>query len=483
MKPQLQTTPVARKSISANPPRSAPTRSHYTSSRLERLAAPRPSSSWKKPIKSKLQRRHNQFACSNSSWEHVVIISKRLSEDQEKVNKNLDDLHDMIERKSSESENNIVQDDWNDCYSASGGPSDSILNKSQDEKVYSLEQQIDELKQLLAARDKTIVELEARLRMNGQDSKPQDFLAASDTSQSLSTINSPAHAQTSTYDQTNTRESLDSIGRQGSFNDLFNKLSIELDSQLYEIKQMSTDHEARVDMIQTTTYNREFFELDPQVTVNGDTSCSSKMLKANENTDATICAKAEALSTSLAKIKEEHESLISDYHNGCKEFKAAFEQNCVKIMNYVREELESEHFPVKELQSYNEALQYELEVIRWENAELKSELQRRKDESDITVAVVNTPDKKLELEHFFVLSPMKSPLPTIESWAQFCTRFQEAVAGKNVTIQKKKLVLDDNATKRADRMFRELAFAQDSTPFQKRSLGFSDRDVFSNAVS
>jgi hypothetical protein len=447
-----------------------------TSSRLERLAAPRPSSSWKKPIKSKFQRRHNQFARSTSSWDDVVIISKRLSEDQEKINKNLDDLHDMIERKSSESGNDVVQDDWNDCYSASDGPSDSILNKSQDEKIYSVEQQIDELKQLLAARDKTVVELEARLRMNGQDSKPQDCLAANYTSQS-------PHAQTCTYDQTNTRESLDSICRQGSFNDLFNKLSIELDSQLYEINQMSTDHEARVDMIQTTTYNQELFELDPQVTVSGDTSCSSKILKANENTDATICAKAEALLTSLAKIKEEHESLICDYHNGFKQFKAAFEQNCVKIMNDVREELGSEHFPAKELQSYNEALQHELEVIRWENAELKSELQRRKDGSDITVAVVNTPDKKLELEHFFVLSPMKSPLPTIESWAQFCTRFQEAVAGKNVTIQKKKLVLDDNATKRADRLFRELAFAQDSTPFQKRTSGVGDRDSFRNAVS
>lgn len=408
--------------------------------------------------------------------------SKRLSECQEKLDIDLGSLHDRIERhltRESKGEKAIFQDDWNDYYSVSGSDSESIARKSQDERIHSLEKQIDELNKLLAARDKSIVELEARLK--GQAHKLQDSLAANDTLASSPITNASASAKTYTYDQTDTRMSLDSIGRQGSFTDLFNKLSVELDSQLSEINQMSTDHEARIGIIQTTAYDPEMFETEAQVPDSGDSLRSSKVLKTN-NTAAAIHAKVEMLSMSLAKIKEEHQNLISDYRTGCKEFKAAFDQNCVKIMDYVREELESDHFPVKNLQSYNEALQYELEVTRWENAELKSELQqRRKDERDVTIALVNTPDKK-ELEHLVILSPIKSPLPTIESWAQFCTRFHEAIAGgKNAITQKKKL--DDNAMERADRLFKELSFAKDSTPFQKRNACFYDKDICIDAVS
>jgi hypothetical protein len=132
-------------------------------------------------------------------------------------------------------------------------------------------------------------------------------------------------------------------------------------------------------------------------------------------------------------------------------------------MDYVREELASsyEHMPIKELKSYNQALEYELEVTQSENAELKAELLRAKREQE---AAATTPQKITQ--PVFILSP----LPTVESWGQFCTRVKEALDGaNNQNKQTKKVVLDSTASRRADCFLKELSFDRQGTPLRLQS--------------
>lgn len=344
---------------------------------------------------------------------------------------------------------------------------DDQATESQDQKmILTLQQKVEELTQLVAARDKTIADLEARLNEN----KAELPLAGNENSAPCKT-NHTAHTNLSEgydRDQTNIRLSMDSLGsKQGTFNELFVKLSSELDSKLSEIDKVRLDHEARIEIIHDASnrsFETESFEGEEE-----QMECTCERASESKLQDSSILAKLEMISESLSTLKKEHQTLTSECHHEYKEFGTAFKQNCNKIMSYVREELDSECLPVKELRAYNDALHYELEVTRWENAELRAELQRIQDEGCDGISI--TPHKMVE--HVVILSPLKSPLPTFESWAQFCTRFQEALSSTNDDVAnqtKKTLVLDGNATLRADCLFKELSFAKDTTPFRRNHL-------------
>jgi hypothetical protein len=518
---QAPKTPATIRPI-RTPPRSAPTQGgRYSTSRLEQLAAPRPSSAWKKPIKSKFQQRHTQFTCS-SAWDEVVLTNKRLSKDQQKIDSDLRSLHARLECKSqawqnevspkikkmvsnikvssadelnqeNTEEDNVVliaqmskigyfkdehdnaQNDWNDCYSTTD---DSNVNsprsresqdEREDERVLSLEKRINELSQLIVDRDLTIAELlDANMK---KESSIEEEVHPVLNSQTVATTTHSIHTSDAT--KANDRLSLDSIGsRQGSFNDLFRQLSRELDTKLSEIDRMRLDHEARVEIIHDTStcsFESELFHDENRSKTTSPDACSCR------DPGISIAVQIETLTASLEMLKQEHQSLKESFHSGNDEFYEAFTQNCNKIMNYVREEMNSECLPVKELHSYNEALQYELEVIRWENSELKAELQKMKDERDATV--LSTPHKKSG--PVLILSP----LPTLESWDKFCNRLKEALAGnKHETNHRKKIVLDCNATKQAGYLFQELAFELSRTPFRQPNKTH-DEDIFIDAIS
>ena len=341
---------------------------------------------------------------------------------------------------------------------------DDQATESQDQKmILTLQQKVEELTQLVAARDKTIADLKARLNEN--KAELHELSLAGNKNSAPCKTNHTAHTNLSEgYD----RLSMDSLGsKQGTFNELFVKFSSELDSKLSEIDKMRLDHEARIEIIHDAS-NRSF-ETESFEGEQKQMECSCERASESKLQDSSILAKLEMISESLSTLKKEHQTLTSEYHHEYKEFSTAFKQNCNKIMSYVREELDSECLPVKELRAYNDALHYELEVTRWENAELRAELQRIQDERCDGISI--TPHKKVE--HVVILSPLKSPLPTFESWAQFCTRFQEALSSTNDDVAnqtKKKLVLDGNATLRADCLFNELSFAKDTTPFRRNHL-------------
>ena len=81
-----------------------------------------------------------------------------------------------------------------------------------------------------------------------------------------------------------------------------------------------------------------------------------------------------------------------------------------------------------------------------------------------------------------------SPLPTLESWANFCKRFRQAIAG-GCTTPKTKLTLDPQGKLQADHFFQELCFAREGTPHKHTckddfDLGDNgDDDLFVDALS
>lgn len=488
-------TPQRRTTDASSPPRSAPSESRrYSTSRLQQLAAPRPSSSWKKPIKSKFRKRPSQLTCS-SSWDDVASTSKRLTEDQHKIDTDLSGLRDRIERKSERWKKEVspkininqvlssirvstegdsemanrenrqgssdYQGDWNDSYSAtdSDDDSNSTCHESQHEMVITLEQRVDELSELVAAKDKSIVELRAQLKQRDDITKEmsqRDGASESITS-TVSTTKKKSH------NDMNTRLSLESIGStRCTFNDMFRQMSKELDTKLSEIDTITLDHEEQIDIIhhaRNHSFDSELLEKDELVKAKSAAQSWQQLNQACQKNDVEP-AKVEMLFQSLSTLKGEHLSLKESLHKELEELNVSFGRNYNKIMDYVREELASsyEHMPLKELKSYSVALENELEVTQSENAELKAELRRAKCEQEAAAATI-TPRNRLQ--PVIILSP----LPTVESWGQFCTRVKEALDGtNNQTNQVKKVVLDSTATRRADCFLKELSFDRQGTP-------------------
>eukprot|EP00956_Cyclotella_meneghiniana_P009089 scaffold12454_cov80-Cyclotella_meneghiniana.AAC.2 len=485
---RVPATPSRRKTDVSNPPRSAPTETRrYSTSRLQQLAAPRPSSSWRKPIKSKFQKRNSQFTCS-ANWDDVANTNKRLTEDQRKIDTELSSLRDRIERKSErwktevspkinrvlssirvspkgdsemvlgENRQGSSKGDWNDSYSASTDSDEDVdcisskCNESQHEAVITLKRRVEELSQLVTAKDeeKDVVTKERSPRVGSSESVSSTVSTSKKTSLS----------------DMNTRLSFESIGStRCTFNDMFRQMSKELDTKLSEINTITLDHEEQIELIHHTSnrsFDSDMLEEDDLVKVKSMTH-SRQLLNQSCQKEDEEPAKVDMLVQSLATLKCEHVSLKESLHKELEDFQRTFRQDYNKIMDYVREELASsyEHMPIKELKSYNQALEYELEVTQSENAELKAELLRAKREQE---AAATTPQKITQ--PVFILSP----LPTVESWGQFCTRVKEALDGaNNQNNQTKKVVLDSTASRRADCFLKELSFDRQGTPLRLQS--------------
>ena len=527
-------TPSKSRRSTRTPPQSAPansSRGRYSASRLEQLAVPRPASSWKKPIKSKFQRRSTQPIC-RPTWDEVALsTNKRLSADQKQLDTYLSSLHERIESKSRRWKTEVSpkidrmpevrahedtrtrvesaiqkskqryfadQEDWIDCYSSSADSDVDGTNchERQGERSTSespLRERLDKLSQTVSARDDSILELEGIIKKKDDPIKmlqselqmlnaaENDGIARERTLELTDAVTKKDAALENTQSEfmhaENSRLSLDSIDREGSCNAYFMKLSSQLDSKLSEIDKMRLDHEAQIEIIHDTSHCS--FDSDAMDIGTSPSPTSSKIHQNDK--EAVMRAQIEMLLTSLTTIKEEHNILKHEFRTEIDEFNIALEQNCEKIMAYVREELETEYLPAKELQSYNQALQYELQITQLENAELRAEIERMMKARDHSSNVKSTTPQK-EVDPVVILSP----IPTLENWNQFCMRFRNALAGtKNEEFtgqKKKKLLLDANAIKKADRFFEELTFAKDSTPFRRNKTDCDD-EIFVDAIS
>ena len=375
-----------------------------------------------------------------------------------KINKVLSSIR--VSRQGDWQGSSKNQGDWNDSYSARDGDDDSnsTFHESQHEMVITLEQRVDELSQLVAAKDKSIIELQAQLKQRDDVTKAvsQRDCASESITSTVSTTKKNSHNDMST------RLSLESIGStRCTFNDMFRQMSKELDTKLSEIDTITLDHEEQIDIIhhaRNHSFDSELLEKDELVKAKSAAQSWQQLNQACQKNDVEP-AKVEMLFQSLSTLKGEHLSLKESLHKELEELNVSFGRNYNKIMDYVREELASsyEHMPLKELKSYSVALEYELEVTQSENAELKAELRRAKCEQEAAATI--TPRNRLQ--PVIILSP----LPTVESWGQFCRRVKEALDGtNNQTNQVKKVVLDSTATRRADCFLKELSFDRQGTP-------------------
>lgn len=396
--------------------------------------------------------------------------------------------------------NKEEEDDWDDSYSTTDDSdcSNSLYHECSGEcsrTEISLQQKVEELTELLAARDQTILKLAARLKEKGdslEELRPRHEIECNVTCK----ISSPALKSSR---GTTARMSFDSRrSNQGSFNEFIVKLSEELDCKLSEIDQMKLDHEMQIDHINDSllltyeTFESELLAKEEQIAAmatNSLLSTTNSSLRTNQ-TENIHSPRVEMLVTELTMLKEELDSLRQALHLGSNAFHEALTQYCNIIMKSIREEFDSLH--ANKLRSYNEPLRDEREGTRWENEKSKSEAQRTKNEKyDVAADETKRSDSNADSETprttvDQIPITLLSPLPTYESWSDFCKRFREALAGNENKGCPEMLVLDDNGKVRADMFFKELCFVREGPPLREINTyhDTSERDdIFIDAIS
>eukprot|EP00804_Cyclotella_cryptica_P002803 CCRYP_009340-RA/>CCRYP_009340-RA protein AED:0.44 eAED:0.44 QI:0/-1/0/1/-1/1/1/0/454 len=447
-----------------------------------------------KEIEAVLGKVHDRIQDQSRTWREELSpkINKLLSSITLTTSQTEDSEGEMKTREFL----NRERDDWDDSYPATNDSDcDETLyhecsgDNSQTE--LSSQEKLEELTTLLLAREQSILELRAKLKEKDDDiTDLRQRLHENESKVERKTSSPMVEPSDQLFTETNQHDtSIDSTrSNQGSFNDFILTLSEELDTKLSEIDQMKMDHQMQIDLIHDS-YESELFTKEEKIAAIVTTSTS----RPNQTDSKGIInvPQVEMLVTELTKLKEEQDNLRQALHLGNDAFHAALDQNCSSIMNYIGEELDSLH--ANELRSHNEALQYELEATRWENAELKAELQRVNDErydvNDGNETKQSDFDSNSTTPRMIVQSkstPIFSPLPTFESWSHFCKRFREALAGNNSVSCPKKLVLDNNGMVLAHMFFKELCFAREGTPL-KQCNTYHDTcerdDIFIDAIS
>ena len=254
------------------------------------------------------------------------------------------------------------------------------------------------------------------------------------------------------------------------------KLSSELDCKLVELDQMRFAHEFEVEQIRDS-FESDLFEKHEEVasSIKNDTS---------PNICSTVNKfEVKSLLSSLNTLKEECSDLKRSSNAAIQLANNALEQNYSKIIKYVQEEVGSAR--EQELMETHETLRRELEESRYENSSLKAELRRllegkknQNNSNSNSKACLKTPQTREKRRNFLT---NLSPLPTMESWAHFCTRFRQTLTGGGSSPKK----LDSYGVLKADNLLKELCFAREGTPFGKNEHYYceQDEDIFVDAIS
>ncbi len=269
------------------------------------------------------------------------------------------------------------------------------------------------------------------------------------------------------------------------------QLRNDLDSKLVELEQMRMFHEIEIDLVRSSCES-SIFETHEEMTLS---EIDVKPPIANTNGISNKINKFEikSLVSELKRLKVECNEMRRSSTAAIHVANDALERNCNTIMRYVHEEVDCT--------GRNNActtLQKKLEDAQFENLNLKAEISRLLEEgadekssdknSQKTTGdgETKTPTPLRKRESFM---SQLSPLPTMESWATFCNRFKEALAGNDQGLANKNVLLDANGVEKANHLFNELCFAKDSTPFEKGGgnagyhCGKDEDDVFMDAAS
>ena len=145
------------------------------------------------------------------------------------------------------------------------------------------------------------------------------------------------------------------------------------------------------------------------------------------------------------------------------------DKNYDKIMCYVREEVAT--LREEEINAAHGKLQTELEEARSENTILEARLIQMQEErkvcdrrghgvdmSDANSTRASTKETSSQTEKKCKERvPPPSPIPTLESWSQFCMRFRQTLDGSD-GMPKSKKKLNQEGLLQADNLLRELSF-------------------------
>lgn len=575
---RIMATPV-HNSIHSDRTKAGRTEQRRISTRLERLAAPRHSSTWKKPLKNKtnscstLERYSspinegstNNFSpcqqCRTSSstnakkmdgkeWRESV--SPKIGNMLSKINLPSDRGTTSIQRSSSsdkskgeierdslrlfEGDDNWLESEERAATSSSikatlpyvvhshSTASSYVQDELQNNSCLSaLKNELDRLRCEATGRNQYISELQAHLKQKNEMlkklSKLEDINQSNDLSevicdpeytgvkssfavQKVRMALSPALCSgNKSTDQTSRHVDCNDAKMKANappFDDLQKKqdemilqLSNDLDSKLVEIDQIRLFHQIEIDLVRSS-YESSIFETHEEMAL---TAVNNKPPEANMNAISNKINQVEikSLVSELKRLKAECNEMRRNSTAAFHVANDALEQNCNTIMRYVHEEVEGNGREKSCM-----ALQKELEDTRAENLNLKAEISRllekrvdkitsdKYSQNTIGVGGTKTPATLNKRESFM---NQLSPLPTMESWANFCNRFKEALAGNDQGVKKGKVLLDDaNGVEKANNLLKELCFARDGTPFTKSRghagyrCGDDEDDTFMDAM-
>ena len=438
------------------------------SSRLERLATPRTSATWKKPIHSKYsqgepsrrksenQKRKDEIKIlerssvksTTKSWKDHLSpkLSKLISSisptptklDDEQVDHpdsscNDSCLHDKRGQESRVPDilsMPIIASLLNHPFHSSCPPA-SVVKFS----LIALQREVHRLTDELAVKDQCISELQAKVKENDirqlhcremilyreidSDSIASSIAAVQGLGQALSP-ELPARRQSTPKDTNNNTPESGQIEGTGQQDDhCKTRDSVESFSPLYNGKdsfselvlRLSEELDSKIEEIDFMKLEHDLeIEHIQKMVVCLTPSPITPLTRTKEAPDDH--PEAKELVSSLNRLRKECHHLRRSSMESIRLANDELDKNYGNIMDYVHEEVESAR------EEEIGMLQSKLEEARSENSRLESELKEAVCKNSRLSCICATEEP--------------SPLPTSESWSHFCMRFRQEIYGKDM---------------------------------------------------